>query len=32
VALQTAQTALIEQLAFRHPIYWSPFLLISSWL
>jgi CHAT domain-containing protein len=31
-ALQAAQVALLEQLPFRHPIYWSPFLLISSWL
>jgi CHAT domain-containing protein len=31
-ALQTAQRSLLETQAFRHPAYWSPFLLISSWL
>ena len=31
-ALQRAQQSLIETTAFRHPAYWSPFLLISSWL
>jgi CHAT domain-containing protein len=32
VALQRAQLALMESLAFRHPFYWSPYLLISNWL
>jgi CHAT domain-containing protein len=31
-ALQVAQRELLAQPAFRHPAYWSPFLLISSWL
>ena len=31
-ALQRAQRALIEDPTFRHPAYWSPFLLISNWL
>jgi CHAT domain-containing protein len=31
-ALQRAQLALLETRTYRHPIYWSPFLLISSWL
>jgi CHAT domain-containing protein len=31
-ALQHAQRALLDTQAFRHPAYWSPFLLISSWL
>jgi len=31
-ALQRAQLALMKDPAFRHPFYWSPFLLISSWL
>jgi CHAT domain-containing protein len=31
-ALQKAQLALLQKRAYRHPGYWSPFLLISSWL
>ncbi|HEX5065072.1 MAG TPA: CHAT domain-containing protein [Myxococcota bacterium] len=31
-ALQRAQRALLETPALRHPAYWAPFLLISSWL
>ena len=31
-ALQQAQLQMLAQPAFRHPAYWSPFLLISSWL
>jgi CHAT domain-containing protein len=31
-ALQAAQRALLEQRALRHPFYWSPFVLINSWL
>ncbi|MCP4696304.1 MAG: CHAT domain-containing protein [Gammaproteobacteria bacterium] len=31
-ALQNAQKKLIKQKAFRHPAYWSPFLLIGNWL
>jgi CHAT domain-containing protein len=31
-ALQRAQRALLETPAYRHPAYWAPFLLISSWL
>ncbi|MGH0028245.1 MAG: CHAT domain-containing protein, partial [Myxococcota bacterium] len=31
-ALQRAQLQLLEQRALRHPAYWAPFLLISSWL
>lgn len=32
VALQRAQRALLADFRYRHPAYWSPFLLISSWL
>jgi CHAT domain-containing protein len=32
VALQRAQKRLREDRRYRHPFYWSPFLLISSWL
>jgi CHAT domain-containing protein len=31
-ALQRAQLQLLSQRALSHPAYWSPFLLISSWL
>ena len=31
-ALAEAQRALLAQAEFRHPVYWAPFLLISSWL
>ena len=31
-ALQRAQLALLKTRNYRHPAYWSPFLLISSWL
>jgi CHAT domain-containing protein len=31
-ALQGAQVKLMHAYHFRHPAYWSPFLLISSWL
>jgi CHAT domain-containing protein len=31
-ALQAAQKKLIAQKKFRHPAYWSPFLLIGNWL
>jgi CHAT domain-containing protein len=31
-ALQRAQLALLEDPSYRHPAYWSPFLLIGSWL
>ena len=31
-ALQRAQVKLMHAYHFRHPAYWSPFLLISSWL
>lgn len=31
-ALQGAQKKLISQQTLRHPAYWSPFLLIGSWL
>ena len=31
-ALQHAQRALLEDLRYQHPGYWSPFLLISGWL
>jgi len=27
-----AQLSLMESRAFRHPFYWSPYLLISDWL
>ncbi len=32
VALQRAQRNLIEDLSYRHPGYWSAFLLLNSWL
>ena len=31
-ALQRAQMQLLSDPSYRHPIYWSAFLLISSWL
>jgi CHAT domain-containing protein len=31
-ALQRAQQKLLKQQAFRHPVYWAPFLLIGNWL
>jgi CHAT domain-containing protein len=31
-ALRRAQRALIAQRTYRHPGYWSPFVLISDWL
>ena len=31
-ALQQAQLQLIAERGFRHPAFWSPFILISSWL
>ena len=31
-ALQLAQLKLIEDPAYRHPGYWSPFLLMNNWL
>ena len=31
-ALQTAQISLLTTRHYRHPGYWAPFLLISSWL
>ncbi|MCP4699614.1 MAG: CHAT domain-containing protein [Gammaproteobacteria bacterium] len=31
-ALQNAQKKLLAQRMFRHPAYWSPFLLIGNWL
>lgn len=31
-ALQNAQKRLIGERNFRHPLYWSPFLLIGNWL
>ena len=31
-ALQQAQRTLLETQDFRHPFYWSPFLLIGNWL
>lgn len=32
VALQRAQLKLLDDRRYRHPIYWSPFLLIGNWL
>jgi CHAT domain-containing protein len=32
VALQRAQRAMLEDPSWRHPAYWSAFILISSWL
>jgi CHAT domain-containing protein len=31
-ALQNAQVKLLSTRHYRHPGYWAPFLLISSWL
>ncbi len=31
-ALQQAQVKLLSDRRYRHPIYWSPFLLIGNWL
>ena len=31
-ALRAAQRTLLEHKTFRHPAYWSPFLLIGNWL
>jgi CHAT domain-containing protein len=31
-ALRRAQRRLLAEVRFRHPYYWSPFLLISNWL
>jgi len=31
-ALQRAQTALLQDDRFRHPYFWSPFILIGNWL
>ncbi len=31
-AIQTAQLSPLREPSFRHPIYWSAFLLISNWL
>jgi CHAT domain-containing protein/predicted negative regulator of RcsB-dependent stress response len=31
-ALRRAQRNLLEQRAFRHPLYWAGFLMINSWL
>ena len=31
-ALQQAQLKLIQDPRYRHPGYWSPFLLIGNWL
>ena len=31
-ALRRAQAKLIESPVYSHPFYWSPFLLIGSWL
>lgn len=32
VALQRAQSRLLDDLRYRHPGYWAPFLLINNWL
>jgi CHAT domain-containing protein len=32
MALRQAQLKLMENPDFQHPIYWSPFLLLSNWL
>lgn len=32
VALQRAQLKLLDDPAFDHPAYWSPFLLLNNWL
>jgi filamentous hemagglutinin family protein len=31
-ALRRAQQALLRSRAYRHPFYWSPFLIIGNWL
>ena len=31
-ALQRAQVKLLDDPAFDHPAYWSPFLLLNNWL
>jgi CHAT domain-containing protein len=31
-ALRLAQLAMLNDLRYRHPGYWSPFLLIGNWL
>jgi CHAT domain-containing protein len=31
-ALQRAQVKVLRMESFRHPVYWAPYLLISSWL
>jgi len=31
-ALQNAQKMVLSQRRFRHPAYWSAFLLIGNWL
>jgi CHAT domain-containing protein len=31
-ALQSAQIKVLRMHPYRHPGYWSPYLLISSWL
>jgi CHAT domain-containing protein len=31
-ALQQAQLTMLKDKRYRHPIYWSPFLLIGNWL
>jgi len=31
-ALRQAQVALLQQSRFRHPYYWSPFVLLGNWL
>jgi CHAT domain-containing protein len=32
VALQRAQLMLLEDAVYKHPAYWSPFLLLNNWL
>jgi CHAT domain-containing protein len=32
VALQRAQLKLLEDAVYKHPAYWSPFLLLNNWL
>jgi CHAT domain-containing protein len=31
-ALQRAQLALLRERAYRHPFFWTPFVVINSWL
>ncbi|MBP6505644.1 MAG: CHAT domain-containing protein, partial [Rhodoferax sp.] len=31
-ALRQAQLTLLSDRRYRHPYYWSPFLLIGNWL